>query len=233
MAIAFDASAESHTGTAGSANEASFTWNHVPAGTPAGILVFVINLDSSTPDATSVTYNGIDLAKINGASAADTAVEVGLCSTWFLGAGVPTGTQAVVVNRNNNAHTMYAVSISVTAAAGKNTSIHVPGIVLLQEDGTLAEQSVSDGGQAVNSLRVAGGMSGLATPPGVGANSTALQSIDIGNQGAAVCRETTAGTGSRSVGFSSATSDDRAFVHLAIIEVTPIAEIAMAQVGGY
>jgi hypothetical protein len=41
MAVAHSAASESHTGTTGSTNQASFSWTHVQSGTPQGVLVFV------------------------------------------------------------------------------------------------------------------------------------------------------------------------------------------------
>lgn len=223
MAVAHDNAVESHTGTTGAASVASFTWTHNPVGTPKGILVFVVNMDSATGITSSVTYGGVNLIMSTNGVAADTATEAGRCAAWFLGdAAAIAGRSgnAVIVNRTNNSNVMYAVSITVTATG--DTVLHEPGVVVLQEDGTLAEQSVTDGGSATASVRYAGGMSGLNSVPGVGASSTALQSIDIGNQTAATCRETTAGTGARNVGFSSGTSDDRAMVHLAIREAKSV-----------
>src|SRR5690348_5790420 len=191
MAVAFDASSESHTGTTGSTNQASFSWTHTPVGTPKGVLIFLINLDSATGVNPSITYGGVAVPAVTGGVDADTAGEAGRCAAFFLGSGIPTGAQTVVVNRDNNAQQVYAVAITVTAAAGKDTAVHEAGIVLLQEDGTLAEQSVTDGSPGSNSVRFAGGMTGLQTLPSAGASSTLLQSIDIGAQGGIVCRETT------------------------------------------
>ena len=217
MAIAFDTSSESHTGTAGSTNEASFSWSHPGSASAEGVLVFVFNLDSSTSITSSVTYGGVDMTAVSGGAAADTAGEIGRCAAWYLD-DPPTGTQTVQVNRTNNTNTMYAVAITVTAAAGKLTEVYEPGIVLVQEDGTVAVQAVTDGSPGSNSTRFAGGMFGHQTMPIAGTGSTLIQSIDIGAQGAVVVRETTAGQGSRNVGMSSGTSDDRAIVHLAVRE---------------
>lgn len=223
MAVAHDNAAESHTGTSGASGVASFSWTHNPVGTPKGILVFVVNLDSASGITTSVTWGGVPLTMSTNGVAADTAGEVGRCAAWFLGDAAAIAGRAdntVVVNRTNNANVMYAVSITVTATG--DTEIYEPGVVLLQEDGTLAVQSVTDGGSATASMRYAGGMTGLQTvPTTAGTGSTFLFGIDIGAQGAIACRETTAGTGARNVGFSSGTSDDRAIVHLAVREVVP------------
>lgn len=216
MAVALDASSESHTGTTGSTNQASFTWNHTPVGTPKGVLVFVVTFVNAG-DVSSVTYGGVAMTAVPGGRAVDTAGEPCRCDAYFLGSGVPTGTQAVVVNRANNADVMYAVAYTVTALT--NTVVHPGSVVLVQEDGTVAEQSVTDGSPGTNSLRFACGTFGHTTPPVAGANSSAGPLIDIGAQCAVSVSETAAGQGSRSVGMSSGTSDDRAIVHLAVREV--------------
>jgi len=222
MAIAHDAASESHTGALGSISEASFSWSHGGAAAGVdGVLIFVVNTLSTADNITSVTYGGVNVPAVTGGRAVDTVTEPMSCKAFFLGAtDIPQGTQTVVVNRTNNTDEMYAVAITVTASvAGKIGAVHEAGIILLEENGTLAEQSVDDGTPGTDSVRYAGIASGLGAPPAAGASSTELQSIDFGVNVARVVRETTAGQGSRSVGFSSGTSDDRAAVHLAVKEV--------------
>lgn len=213
MAVAHSATSESHTGTTGSTNQASFSWTHTQTGTPQGVVVFVHVMNSATDTVTSVTYGGTALTRVSGGAAVDSANEPGRTDLFFLGSGLASGNQTIVVNRTNNANIMYASAATVTAA----NQTEVTGIILLEGDGTMAEQSVNDGSIGTNSVRYAAAFSGLNAVPTVGANSTSLQSIDIGNQTAALVRETTAGQGSRLVGFTTA-SDDRAAVHVAVRE---------------
>lgn len=149
------------------------------------------------------------------ATAQDTSGEKGLCKVYHLGSGVPTGARTVQVTTTDGSY----LSGAVTVTSVGDTSVSDP--VILQGDGTLSEQSVDDGSPGSPSLRYAGGFSGLSAPPSVGANSTSLVSIDDGAIAVVICRETTAGQGSRPVGFSSGSTDDRAFVHLAVVELTP------------
>ena len=218
MAVAHSAASESHTGTTGSASQAAFTWTHTQTGTPRGILVFVYTFNSNTALVTSVTYGAATLTAVTGGTANDTATEPGRIDTYFLGSGLAAGNQTITVNRTNNTTVMYATAATVTALY--NTEVYTTGLVALNNDQALVEQSVSDGYPGSFSLRYAGTYSGLQTPPGAGASSTLLNSIDIGNYGAAMVRETTAGQGPRSVGFSGG-SDDVAAIHLAIREVNP------------
>ena len=211
MAVAYDSSAAVASFTTTSPLTVSLT----PSGTPKGILVFVFCDTDSTDNVTSATYGGTTLTAVSGGFAQDTAGELGFCKAYFLGSGIPTGTQSLSVSFTGSQN-MWAAVIAVTASG--NTEVYTAGIVLLQGDGTLAEQSVTDGSPGSNSVRFAGLFTGLASPPSAGSNSTVIQSFDDGTLGASVVRETTAGQGSRSIGWSSGTSDDRAAVHLAVRE---------------
>jgi len=219
MAVAFDAVSESHTGTTGNASAASFTWDHTPTGTPAGVLVFTF-VNANADDATAVSYDGIALTAVNGGRSINAgAAEVGDCKAWFLGSSVPTTSPAaVVVSRNNNANVMYAVAITVTAAA--NTEVYEAGIQLQQSaSAAMVELNIDDGSPGTNSVRFAAVNAGLGTVPGTGANSTAIADIDFGVRTIGVVRETTAGQGARPVGFNtSAVADDVSAVHLAVRE---------------
>jgi len=62
MAVAHDAVRESHTGTTGVASVASFTWNHVPTGTPRSALVFTFAIGANP--ATGVTYGGVAMTAV-------------------------------------------------------------------------------------------------------------------------------------------------------------------------
>lgn len=214
MSVAHDASSESATGDTGSASEASFTWSHAGASSGVkGVLVFTF-VNANADNALSVTYGGVSLVAVTGGRAVDTQNETGDCKAWFLGSGVPQGTQDVIVNRTNNANVMYAVAITVLA----DTDTETFNPVLLQENRALAEQYVVDCG-LTNSVRYAGVNSGLATHPPAGTNSTELHFFpaSVGTRSISTVRETTAGSGARLVGFTAST-DDVAFVGIAIRE---------------
>lgn len=216
MSIAFD----SHSVSSVSTSASSFSWIHTPVGTPAGVYVATITSNSATEHATAVTYGGVSLTAETGGSAVDTAGEPGVATLWSLNSSVPSGAQSVVVTRTNDAIEMIAYAITVTSGGGCS----VAGIVLLQEDGTIAEQLVDDGSPGTNSVRFAAGYCGAATAPTAGANSTLLDSIatlGASTRSAALVRETTAGQGSRSIGMVRGASDDRAVVHWAVKETAP------------
>lgn len=217
-AVGYDTATQAHaTGTGGSVSQTSFTWNHTAGSSPRGVLVFVWT-NANADYISTVTYGGTTMTEVSGGQASDTATEPGRVTTFFLGSSVPTGTQAVVVNRTNNATIMTASAVTVTAGTGLDTE--VTGIVLAQNNAALTESSVSDGSTSgTNSMRFAATHYGGAAVPGVGSNSTSVAAFDPNSGSVAfrTVRETTAGTGSRSVGFSAA-SDDRATVHLAVRE---------------
>lgn len=217
MAIAHSASSESSTGTTGSIGTV-YEWTHTQTGTPSGIIVFVITNGSSSNAPGTVTYSQgstqVTLTHIANATAFDSAGEQGIVYVHHFGRldALPSGDQIVSVSRDTLPE-QYAVACTYTA----NADTILTGFVLLQGDLALAQQNVNDGSPGHNTLRYAGGFSGLAAVPAAGANSTLLQSIDFGNQTMTVVRETTAGQGSRPVGVTGA-SDDVAFTHFAVVE---------------
>src|SRR3990167_2252790 len=170
MAVAFDAGSESHTGTAGSVSEESFSWSHDPVGTPRGVLVFTFVVGAVGDLATAATYDGASLTAVSGGRAVDALNEEGDCKAWFLGASVPaTDPATIVVTRTNNTSAMYAVAMTFTGLV--DLEVNTAGIVLVEADGTLAEQSVDDGSPGTNSLRAAGAYFGAAALPAAGASS--------------------------------------------------------------
>lgn len=237
MSIAIDATSESHTGTTGSASEASFSWSHSGGTSPApkGVLVFTF-VNANADDAISITYGGVNVPVVkdsgnNDVRAVDTTGEPGDCKAWFLGSGVPTGSQTVTVTRNNNSNVMYAVAITVTSSQDSDVYTGSGGIVLVQGDTALIEQAVTDGSSGTgNSMRFAAVNSGCdqfsttpIKPDGVtlapyDVDSTWVHGIDFVTRVCGVVRETTAGTGSRSVGFLSPT-EDTAAVHLVVRDI--------------
>ena len=219
MAVAFDSQTESHTGTTGASNVTTFNWTHTPSGTPRGILIFVfqaVDGSANTDYITSVTYGGVNVPAVSGGLAVDTLTEPGLCKAFFLGSGIPTGAQSVVVNRTNTNTTVQTYGIAIAVTALCDTRVPPASIVLAQENQTPTEVNVDDGSPGTNSVRFAGAYYGGATET-VGANSTSVNQIIFTTATCRAVRETTAGQGSRPIGFAPV-ADDWAAVHLAVIE---------------
>jgi hypothetical protein len=232
MAVGFDVASESHTGTTGSASQASFTWNHAGGASARGALVFVFGVvTNALPPVTSVTYGGVAMTAIP-YTAIDTDTEPGSVRAYYLD-NCGTGTKAVVVNRTNNTHVMYAVCFTVTAASA--TEVYLAGVQTKSGStavatgasstgtgtGTLALLSVTDGSPGTNSLRFMGRYQGTSNVTAAGTGSTAGPSIDFGLYVIDTFYETTAGQGARNVGGATIT-DDVAAIALAVREIPPV-----------
>lgn len=236
MSVAHDAVSESHTGTTGHSGSASYTWNHIPTGTPRSALVFVFTIGSSGVD-TSVTYDGVTMTAIP-YTAGVSSGENFFVRGYFLD-NIPSGTKAVVVNRTNNATVSYAVCVTQTAAGA--AEVYLPGVMTQAGStsntaassssaatGTAGLKSVGDGSPGTNSQRYMamgyGGSSVLAA----GTGSTSLTTggaIDFGLYVICTYRETTPGQGARNVGSASGT-DDLALIALAVREIPPTLQTA-------
>jgi hypothetical protein len=238
--IEFDASSEDDD-VDGSTSEASFSWNHTPAGAPQGVGVCVTTKENADL-ITDVTYDGESLTQIS--EAVDTSGEPTRTTLFYLGTGVnTTSPAAIVVTRTNSATIMYATAFTVTGPG--DSEVYAAGIAKLEGNGLHSEQSVTDASPGVNSLRFAclftgdpagfsdssSGCTANVTPLACctgsgtgtcGASSTQLQGIffnlaDEANAGLA--REDAGGQGSRSVGLVSFVSDDRASLHFAVRDI--------------
>lgn len=222
MAVAFDAvSASVYT------TNANYSWTHTPSGTPRAVVVFAFS-QQGTPDDTGATYGGTAMGLMS-YYAADTDTEVGTIRAYFLD-NVASGAQTVQVNGVSTTINKKGVAITVTALGA--SEIHEPGVITqggssqntaatTSGTGTGAsnQQNVDDGSPGTNSLRMAGGYWGSATPPAAGADSTSQHNADATAWGTHFVTETTVGQGSRPVGFATGTTDDRAVVFLAVREV--------------
>lgn len=107
MAIAHDTETLTATSTV--------TWatNHTPIGTPRGVVV-VISANITTNNLGAVTYGGVAMTPI--VSAVDTS-EAGRIDIYFLGSGIPTGTQSVSIAFTGAGGTKRAEIYTMTAAA--------------------------------------------------------------------------------------------------------------------
>jgi hypothetical protein len=210
--VAHDASCESTLTQSVSSHTCSLT----ASASAKGILVFTFNVNTTNDNFTGVTDgSGTPLVAVSSCSGADTAGEPGSVKAWFLGSGVTTGTQTITASRTTNTDQGYIIAISVTAGGNTQTN----GCVVVQENAVPAEQNVTDGSLGTNSVRYAAAYYGLTAGNMTdGANSTRLQDASTASQSGAAWRETTAGQGSRPVGFTGV-SDDLAAVYLAVRQV--------------
>jgi hypothetical protein len=199
------------------ASVASYTVNlNTSGGRAAGLIFAVTYANSGNSIFTGATIGGTTAPKVTGSDASDTLGEPGHVEAYFLDNITQGASVAFTATRTNNTVVagIWALCFSTAAAAEPF------GIILLQGDGAYAEQNTSDGDVGTNSLRAACGYYGGATPQPVGASTTIVSVTNDQTAFGSNCgRETTAGQGARNVGFTQATADDRAAVHLAIREI--------------
>jgi hypothetical protein len=230
VAVGFVASA-----TSGSqASVASFNIGTLGTGARAGI-VFVCIHNSATDIITSVTWNGTSMTLIG--KATDTDTEPGVVKAYFLDS-VSNGT--ITVNRTNNSVVTVGYAASISAAMACRVSQYITRVASTQNTnadtsttgtGASGEVAVDDGSPGTNSMRFAASYTGAATPVAQGTNSSALQSLDSTAFGSSFIRETTAGQGSRNVGFATGTTDDWALVAVAVSENNRNASVTAAGGG--
>lgn len=111
MAIAFDAATQSAAGSG------TLTFNHTPVGTPRGVLVLIAQSPTNTDQVSGVTYGGVAMTEVPLSPLLQTAgAEHAAAYGYFLGSGIPTGVQSVVVSVTG-AESKRAVCYTVTATA--------------------------------------------------------------------------------------------------------------------
>src|SRR5574338_311067 len=92
MAVAFDAATESVRIDTSD----PYTFTHTPVGTPRGVIVTAVHGVTNVSQINSITYGGVEL--VTGLETADTTTEPGRAYLYFLGSGIPTGTQTVSID---------------------------------------------------------------------------------------------------------------------------------------
>ena len=207
MSVAFDKVTASGTMTGGT------TVAVTPVGTPRGVLVLLAQLNSAADGVTGVTYGGVALTRVptNG-YAADASGEQMSAYAYFLGAGIPTGTQNCVMSFSGSSSrrafivTLSAADDTEIEASGKvQGDVANPSTVLSTTAETFVAAVLSSGQNAVGGVTVGSGF-------------TSMGNADIGNFTAHTQRRTAnAPAGSVTVNFT-ATSDDVAMIAVAIKE---------------
>jgi hypothetical protein len=208
MAIAFDDWWDNNrTGTG-----TTQSWSHTPLGTPRAVVVAVTHGASSTEHVSSVTYGGVAMTPV--VSAADTGGEPGRTSLFFLGSGVPTGTQTVLVTYSTGTtDDTHATSVTFTAAL----DCEVIDFDVVEGDATNPSITLQAGGRqnsVFSSLYAGGDSLGLVTD---GTGTTRDTSSDQGSWGSLTGHRTTPGTTDFTYQWTMA-SDDVAMAALMIAE---------------
>jgi hypothetical protein len=224
MAVGFVASA-----TSGSqASVASFNIS-ASLGTGARCGIVFVATHGTGDLITGVTWNSVAMSRLYRAS--DTDTEPGSVVAYFLD-NVTNG--AVTVSRTNNAVVTVGYAASISAASACDAFQTITRVSSTQNTnadtsttgtGASGEVTVDDGSPGTNSMRFAAFYTGAATPIAQGTNSTSLHTLDSTAFGSSFVRETTAGQGARSVGAATGTTDDYAFVAVAVRETPAVSEV--------
>ncbi len=208
MTIAFDASSN--------ATEAGTTlsWTHTPVGTPAGVLVFVVQ-NVTGDEVTSVTYGGVAMTEVTGSPNTKAAAEDGTTYGYHLGTGIPAGAQTVVVNVTATGSIKAAVAYTVTAAA--DTVVQDTDITINSDSATNPSATLSLGGNTC--FCAIGFMSGQAAVGNItpSANWTSRYEFDFTSQVAGFYTYDTIASADVTMGWTQ-TADDAICIGIALTE---------------
>lgn len=190
---------------------------YTPGAGTRGILVAAINVTTATDQISSITYGGVTLTKV--VTATDTVTEFYNTSFWFLGTGIPAGAQNLVVDFSSATDDdYYFVIVSIRA----NADLEVIDSDQLSENRASPQVTLSYGGRKALAFCALGGGATAASSYALLANMSAVQDNAVATPTAKsqrVDRQTDAGTSDFTIGYTYGTSDDVAFVALAVAEV--------------
>lgn len=188
------------------------TFSHAGAASGVkGVLVALVNNGSATDSVTAVSYGGVALTRL--VRATDDAGEAGSAQWWFLGSGVPQGTQTVSYTTGAVGDDFQAVCITLTGSGD---------LACIQAKGTgnnIANPSETLAVQGRTSMGFCAYFSGLSATTNItdGSGITRLQDHDFGQQVAVVARQTTASASDFTFSFTAA-ADDVAMATVAITD---------------
>ena len=165
-----------------------YSFNYTPTSTPRGIVVCAIHSDSSTDHIVDVRYGGVLLARA--ITAADTATEQGRADIWWLGTGVPTGTQTVQVNFSSATTDDFQIVVFGLTTASVDVEL---------VDTDLVEQNTADPSRTMNyggrtCVTISAFYYGGSAAPTPNANMTNLHTHDFTAQFGSVDMQTTPGS---------------------------------------
>jgi len=218
--VAFDAISNVAAGTG------NLSWTHTPAGTPKGVLVFVVQNASGAGQVSSVTYGSASMTEVTGSPNLHTTGETGAVYAYFLGTSVPTGAQTVTVTVSGSA-TKRAVCITLTAT--EDTAI-VTTDASIKSD-SLANPSVLLSLSGQTSFVAIGFHSGQGAVSGITelTNWTNRLEHDFGAQTAGWYTYNTIGSADVTAGWTQ-TADDAVMIAVAVKDtaVPPAIEFKQA-----
>ena len=198
------------------------TVSHPATGTVRAVVVLIAHGTVSTDIVVGVTYGGVAMTRIQ--TNVDTATEAGRSYAYFLGKGIPQGTQTVSVDKTEGTTSIHVVAATWTGDAAMETVVvDFDGI-----DQNVANPSVTLQYQGLECVAVAIQYTGAASPGVAGANCTLLHTHDFTAFGSTAIRQTTAGSVDFAISVTLAT-DDSAYSAFAFTEASPAELISFAN----
>jgi len=195
-------------------------FSYTPTSTPRGIVVTAIHADTSTDHVVGITYGGVAMARA--VTAADTATEPGRADIWWLGASVPTGTQALVADlASGTTDDIQFVVFGLTGAA----DIEVVDTDAIQVNTSNPSLTMNYAGRTCVSIGAF--FYGGSAAPTPNANMTNLHTHDFTAQFGSVDMQTTPGTSD--FVFSYTANDDTGLAVASFSEVLPLAIVPIVQ----
>jgi len=221
MAVAFDTTTENvRTGTT-----SPQTFSHAGAASGVkGVVLALVHGTSSTDHVSAASYGGVALARVQ--RNVDTSTEPGAAELWFLGTGVPQGTQTVSYTPGSTTDDIHAVVITLTGA----DDLEVVDQDGISENAANPSVTLQYGGRtciAIAALYGGGVAPSSFTPNG---NCTSVHDHDLGAFYSVVIRQTTPGSADFAIG-GTASSDDVAYSAIAVSEVVGAQAVTGASIG--
>jgi hypothetical protein len=188
------------------------TFSHAGAASGVkGVVLAIVHGTSATDHVSAASYGGVAMTRIQRNT--DTATEPGAAELWFLGSGVPQGTQTVSYTPGSTTDDIHAVAITLLGADdlevvdqdGINENAANPSVTLQYAGRTcMAFAALYGGGAAPSSFTE-------------NANCTRVHDHDLGAFYSVITRQTTAGNADFAIG-GTASSDDVAYAAIAVSE---------------
>lgn len=211
MAVAFDAVSAATQGTG------NLSWTHTPVGTPRGVKVHIRH-DNNVDEVSGVTYGGVAMTEVAGSPNILATSEQGVVYGYFLGAGLPTGPQTVVVTVTGSTA---KDAMAITVTAGGDTELQDVDATI--NSGSLENPSVTLSLGGKTCFCSIGFLSGIPDPANVTpfTNWTSRSEVDYGAFTSAVYTYDIIGTTDVTAGWTQV-ADDAVAIAMAIMETVPL-----------
>lgn len=201
---------------------ANFTNDHsfdvTPVGTPRAVLILIVQ-DIAVDKVVGITYGGVAMTEVSESPVLGTTGEAGGLFGYFLGSGIPTGTQSVAIDAVDGSGTKRAYVFHLTAAADTEVEdtktldqiVANPSVTLVTGSGveTWIGAALHSGQDAVADITK-------------GSDYTSVQELDFGTHVTDIVRRTSIATGGNVTVDWTAASEDAQILAVAVREVVAV-----------